>query len=95
MLACIALLYGCDGGASLLQDTERGGVAAYPYVPERGPVVSSFRRDAVALMNERCNGHYRIVHEGEVRGRTRVSNVVQGADEVVRDRRWGIQFECQ
>lgn len=93
-LLCI-LLSGCGGAATLLQQTDRGGVAAYPYVPQRGPMVSSFRRDALRLIDEHCRGRYRIVREGEARGRDRVSSVVQGADEVVRDHRWGIQYECQ
>lgn len=89
------LLAACAGGATLLQQTERGGIAAYPYVPQRGPMVSSFRRDALKLMDEHCRGRYRIVREGEARGRDRVTSTAPGSEEVVRDYRWGIQYECQ
>lgn len=94
-LALPWLITACAGGATLMQQTDRGGIAAYPYVPQRGPMVSSFRRDALRLMDEHCHGRYRIVREGEARGRDRVSTTAPGAEEIVRDYRWGMQYECQ
>ncbi|MGQ0811471.1 MAG: hypothetical protein ACT4OO_09645 [Nitrospiraceae bacterium] len=95
VLACLALLHGCAEGAKLLQETEQGGIVVYSYKGEQGHMVSSFRNEAIKLIQEQCAGQYMIVREGEAKGRTRVSAVVQGTEEIVRERRWGIQFQCK
>ncbi len=91
----LCVLAGCAEGARLIQETDRGGVVVYSFVPQRGAMVSSFRRDALRLIDRRCGGHYQIVREGETKGRDRVQTTVPGAEEIVRDHRWGIQFECR
>jgi hypothetical protein len=88
-------LAGCGEGAKLLQEKEDGGVVAYPFIGEQGPMLSSFRTDALALMKEKCGGLYSIVQEGETRGRSRMASPVEGAQEIVQERRWGIQFQCK
>jgi hypothetical protein len=88
-------LAGCGEGAKLLQEKEDGGVVAYPFIGEQGPMLSSFRADALALMKEKCGGLYTIVQEGETRGRSRMASPVEGAQEIVQERRWGIQFQCK
>ncbi len=94
LATCLALA-GCAEGAKLIQDREGGGVVAYPYKGEQGSLISSFRKDALALMQQKCAGHYTIVREGETQGRSRVAGAVQGGQEVVRERRWGIEFHCK
>ncbi len=91
----VIALAGCGEGAKLLQEREDGGVVAYPFKGEQGPMLSSFRQDALALMKEKCNGPYTIVQEGETKGRTRMASPVEGAQEIVQERRWGIQFQCK
>jgi hypothetical protein len=91
----VVALAGCGEGAKLLQEREDGGVVAYPFVGEQGPMLSSFRTDALALMKEKCGGPYTIVQEGEAKGRTRMASPVEGAQEIVQERRWGIQFQCK
>ena len=86
---------GCAQGAKLVQDREDGGVVAYPFKGEQGSLLSSFRQDALALMNEKCGGPYTIVREGEAKGRSRMTGAVEGAQEIVQERRWGIQFQCK
>jgi hypothetical protein len=88
-------LAGCGEGAKFLQEREDGGIVAYPFTGEQGAILSSFRTDALALMTEKCGGPYTIVHEGETKGRTLIISPVPGAEEVVRERRWGIQFQCK
>ena len=88
-------LAGCGEGAKLLQEKEDGGVVAYPFMGEQGPMLSSFRTDALALMKEKCGGLYTILQEGETRGRSRMASSVEGAQEIVQERRWGIQFQCK
>lgn len=88
-------LVGCGEGAKLLQENEDGGVVVYPFKGEQGSMLSSFRTDALALMKEKCGGPYTIVREGEAKGRTRMVSPVEGAREIVQERRWGIQFECK
>jgi hypothetical protein len=91
----VIALAGCGEGAKLLQEREDGGVVAYPFTGERGPMLSSFRTDALALMKEKCGGPYTIVREGETKGRTRMVSPIEGAQEIVQERRWGIQFQCK
>jgi hypothetical protein len=91
----VIALAGCGEGAKLLQEREDGGVVAYPFMGEQGPMLSSFRQDALALMKEKCGGPYTIMQEGETKGRTRMASPVEGAQEIVQERRWGIQFRCK
>ena len=93
VLVVIALA-GCAEGAKLVQEREDGGVVAYPFKGEQGSILSSFRQDALVLMKEKCGGPYIIVREGEAKGRVRVAGV-EGAQEIVQERRWGIQFQCK
>jgi hypothetical protein len=94
-LLFVIALAGCAEGAKLVQEEESGGVAAYPFNGERGWMLSSFRKDALALMKEKCGGPYTIVREGEAKGRSRVVGAVEGTQEIVQERRWGIQFQCK
>ncbi|CAI4029969.1 hypothetical protein DNFV4_00389 [Nitrospira tepida] len=94
LLALAVACQGCSEGAKLLQVSEQGGVVVYPFRPETGSMTSTFRRDAIRLIEEQCGRRYTIVREGEARGRSRVHNV-QGSQEIVQERRWGIQFECK
>jgi hypothetical protein len=94
-LLLVLALAGCGEGAKLLQEREDGGIVAYPFTGEQGSMLSSFRTDALALMKEKCGGAYTIVREGETKGRTRIVSPVPGAQEVVEERRWGIQFQCK
>lgn len=89
------LLTGCGQGATLIQESDRGGVVVYPFKGEQGAMLSSFRKDALAIMKDKCGGAYSIIREGETKGRVRVTSPVEGAQEVVQERRWGIQFQCR
>ena len=91
----VIALAGCAEGAKLIQEREDGGVATYPFKGEQGSMLSSFRQDALALMKEKCGGPYNIVREGETKGRARMTSPVEGAQEIVQERRWGIQFQCK
>ena len=91
----VIALVGCAEGAKLVQEREDGGVVTYPFQGEQGSMLSSFRKEALALMKEKCGGPYAIVREGETKGRTRLVSPVEGAQEIVQERRWGIQFQCK
>ncbi|MBI5673400.1 MAG: hypothetical protein HZC50_09210 [Nitrospirae bacterium] len=94
--ACLAV-GGCADGAKIVQQHDMGGVVIYPFKEGQGPMLSSFRQEALDLMKEKCGGvsSYSIVREGEAKGRTRVVSPLDGAQELVEERRWGIQFECK
>jgi hypothetical protein len=93
--ACLTLS-GCGDGAKIVQRHDMGGVAIYPFKEGQGPMLSAFRQEALDLMKEDCRGKsYSIVREGEAKGRTRVVSPLDGAQELVEERRWGIQFECK
>lgn len=94
-MACL-VLGGCADGAKLVQQHDTGGVVIYPFKEAQGPILSSFRKDALDLMKEKCIGSsYSIIREGEAKGRARVVSPLDGAQELVEERRWGIQFECK
>ena len=94
--ACLSV-GGCADGAKIVQQHDGGGVVIYPFKEGQGPMLSSFRQEALDLMKEKCGGgsSYSIVREGEAKGRTRVVSPLDGAQELVEERRWGIQFECK
>ena len=92
--ACLAAA-GCAEGAKLIQDRDDGGVVVYPFKGEQGHMLSSFRKDALLLMQQKCGSGYTIVREGETKGRARVAGSVQGSQEMVQERRWGIEFRCK
>lgn len=92
---CLAV-GGCADGAKIVQQHDSGGVVVYPFKEGQGPMLSSFRKDALDIMKEKCGGRsYSIVREGETKGRARVVSPLEGADELIEERRWGIQFECK
>lgn len=95
ILLMVMLLLGCAEGAKLVQEREDGGVVSYPFKGEQGSMLSSFRKNALALMKEKCGGLYTIVREGETKGRSRMASPVEGAQELVRERRWGMEFQCK
>lgn len=91
----VLLLFGCADGAKLMQESDQGGIVVYPFKGEQGSMLSSFRRDALALMKEKCGGAYSIVREGETKGRVRMAGHLEGGQEIVQERRWGIEFRCK
>lgn len=91
----VLLLVGCVEGAKLAQHSEDGGVVTYPFKGDQGHMLSSFRKDALSLIQDTCGGSYQIVREGEAKGRARVVGGIEGGQEVVRERRWGIEFRCK
>lgn len=95
LVAAYLMAAGCADGAKMMQDTDEGGVVVYPFKGEQGHMLSSFRKDALSLMQQKCGGAYTIVREGETKGRTRVAGAVQGSQEMVQERRWGIEFRCK
>lgn len=90
-----ALLAGCADGAKLVQEHDHGGVVVYPFKGEQGALLSSFRKDALGLMRDKCGGSYSIVREGETKGRMRNASLIEGTQDLVQERRWGIQFQCK
>jgi hypothetical protein len=93
--AIVLVLVGCAEGAKLAQRTEDGGVVTYPFKADQGPMLSTFRKEALGLMKDTCGGSYAIVREGEAKGLARVVGGIEGGQEVVRERRWGIEFRCK
>jgi hypothetical protein len=96
-LALPAIGTGCGGdGVRLVQDLDNGGVVVYPFKSDQGHMLSTFRKDAVRLIEEKCPGGHTIVREGETKGRSRLAGPIQaGGGEIIQERRWGIQFQCK
>lgn len=95
VIALTILLIGCAESVKLVQDDGDGGIVVYPFKGDQGAMLSSFRKDALALMKEKCGGPYTIVREGEAKGRARVAGAGPGSQELVQERRWGIEFRCK
>lgn len=89
------ILAGCADGAKLIQENDHDGVVVYPFKGEQGAMLSSFRKEALGLIRDKCGGAYTIVREGETKGRARVASPIEGAQDIVQERRWGIQFQCK
>jgi hypothetical protein len=87
------VFYGCSEGLRLVQSSESGGIVVYPF-KESGSLLSPFRKDALEMMQQHCGGSYRIVREGETKARSRINENPGGMEEI-RERRWGIEFECK
>ena len=94
VLVAIALT-GCAEGAKLVQESDGGGVVTYPFKGEQGSLLSSFRQEAFMLMKKKCGGLYTIVREGEAKGRVRIVSPIEGSQDIVEERRWGIEFRCK
>lgn len=94
LLASALAFAGCSEGAKLVQVTDGGGIVTYPFKGDNH-LTSSFRTEAFQLMDKQCAGAYSIVREGEAKGRSRIAGAVQGAEEVITEKRWGIQFRCK
>lgn len=95
LAALLAAVSGCGDGAVLVKDLGNGGVVVYPYRVEQGNLLSSFRKEAVGLMEQKCPGGYTILREGETKGRLRQASPLAGSSDVVEERRWGMQFQCK
>ena len=95
LIPMLLVVSACGEGAKLVQDFGPGGVVVYPYRAEQGTMLSSFRKDAIRLIEEKCPRGYTIVREGETKGRLRQASAVGGMNDVVEERRWGIQFQCK
>ncbi len=93
-LLLTVLLAGCAEGAKLAKHTDDGGVVTYPFKGEQGSMLSPFRREALDLMKATCGGDYSIVREGEAKGRARVVGM-EGGQDIIHERRWGIEFRCK
>lgn len=86
--------FGCAPEATLVRTTDQGGLVSYPFQSDADVLASSGRRDAFALIAERCPKGSRIVREGEI------PKVSKAADRAWRgqmgfDRVWGVQFVCE
>jgi hypothetical protein len=76
-----------------LSETPRGGTITYS-IKDEGEVLSSpARRDALALIEEKCGKDYRIVREGRVaRVNQRADRIWQG--QITEEMVWAVQFTC-
>ncbi len=67
----------------------------FPLKRDRESIYASpFRAQALRLAEAHCAGRYRVVREGETRGREYMRG--RGGEEAVtRQRFWGFQFMCR
>ena len=86
---------GCGEGAIMVKEIDNGGVVVYPYRAEQGNLLSSFRKEAVRLMEHKCPRGWTTVREGETKGRLRQASPIASSNDIVEERRWGIQFQCK
>jgi hypothetical protein len=79
----------------LSHETEHGGVVTYLFKEDRGgPMGSPHRKEALQVIDRKCQSGYSIVRDGEVKGYSSMSSV-EGQEGNVTGRRWGIQFRCK
>ncbi|GKS57948.1 hypothetical protein YTPLAS18_14750 [Nitrospira sp.] len=80
----------------MVREDSTGGVVAYSFKDDRGgPVMSRYRKEAMARIDQKCPRGFRIVREGETRGYTSMLGIYEGTEDESIGRKWGIQFECK
>lgn len=84
----------CGETVRLVQTSPSGGVVTYPLQPGKSHLASPLRGEALQRMSQHCAGGYAIIKEGEAKSRTRVQEGI-GGEEIIVQRRWGLQFRCQ
>ena len=95
LLALVLVSVGCSQAASLMHETETGGVVTYVFEEDRGgPMGSPHRKDAFKVIEDKCPSGYSILKDGEVQAYSSMSSV-QGSEGEASGRRWGIQFQCK
>lgn len=95
LILCV-ICASCSQGATLARETPTGGVVTYIFKEDRGGAMfSSYRGEALKLIERKCPSGYTIVTEGEARGYKSVSGAVGGTEDETKHRRWGIQFRCK
>ena len=93
--AGLCLGIGCSDAVTMVRETDTGGVVSYLFKDDRGgPMGSTHRKDAVAMMRSKCPAGYAVLKEGEVPSYGSMSSV-EGQEGEVTGRRWGIQFRCK
>ena len=87
------LLAGCSEGVKFVQETDTGGVVVYPYKGDNS-LVSTFRGEALDLMQRKCPKGYNVLKEGQTTGLRRIHDNV-GGSEAIEIKRWAIKFQCK
>jgi hypothetical protein len=95
LLAMLLLETGCMEGAKLARVTDTGGVVTYPLKKDRESIYQPFRDDALKLIEERCQGGYIIVREGETKGHRYTSGREDSDEGIASQRFWGLEFRCK
>ena len=89
----VVLLAGCSEGVKFVQETDAGGVVVYPYKGDNS-LVSTFRGEALDLMQHKCPKGYNVLKEGQTTGLRRIHDNV-GGSEAIEIKRWAIKFQCK
>lgn len=90
----VAVLPACSDAVRLVRETDNGGVVTYLYKEDRGgPMGSSYRKEALSLIDKKCPAGYVVTRDGEAKGATMSSD--EGEEGEIKGRHWGIQFRCK
>lgn len=92
-LGVLLLLSGCSEGVKFVQETDTGGVVVYPYKGDNA-LTSTFRGEALDMMQKKCPNGYTVLKEGQTKSLRRVHESA-GGSEAVELKRWAIKFECR
>lgn len=92
-LGVLLLLGGCSEGVKFVQETDTGGVVVYPYKGDNA-LTSTFRGDALKMIQKKCPKGYIILKEGQTKSLQRVHENA-GGSETIELKRWAIKFACK
>ncbi len=95
LVLCATGLWGCGGGVRVIRESPESGVVLYVYKGVDGHRHSVHRSEASAKMRAFCRGPYRVIKEGDTKGRPRVIEGIGDMEDVVTERWWGIRFRCE
>lgn len=94
-LAVLVVSVGCSQAVQLTHETEQGGMVTYLFNEDKGGQMgSTYRKDALKLIEGKCPSRYIVLTDGEVQVYSDMSTV-GGAEGEVSGRRWGIEFRCK
>lgn len=91
----VLVFLGCSDAVKLARETDTGGAVTYSYKSEQGPMFSPYRSQALEAIHKKCPGGYTIVREGEARASGTSLGSMEGTEDEVRHRRWGVEFRCK
>jgi hypothetical protein len=94
LVVALLLAIGCATEASLVRETQAGGIVAYRITNDGDILTAAGRSHAMEIIRQKCPQGSRIVREGSM-AKVRADVDRKWRDQIGTDSRWALQFLCQ